>query len=104
VIKLKMLLVAKDELLDKSTWLARRLGYPESQTKVVVPEHVMFTLVGRMATETKFEVKLMSQAGSIADVVFDEYPVLVHNRNVIYRHNIWRYLKKVSSVPKASSP
>jgi hypothetical protein len=45
----KFILVTKDELLSKQTYLAQAFGYPQDQQKVIVPEHEVFKVLERFS-------------------------------------------------------
>ena len=72
------------------------LGHTPNPTTIVVPEHLIFLLLSKLASETTFEVKLMKGTTAITDLIQDDYPILIHNTVVIRKHNILRYLKKIS--------
>jgi hypothetical protein len=45
----KFILVTKDELLSKRTYLAQAFGYPQDQQKVIVPEYEVFKVLERFS-------------------------------------------------------
>jgi hypothetical protein len=48
----------------------------------------------------KFEIRTLENTTEIGENVFDNYPVLIHDTNIIETRNIKRYLKKISVLYK----
>lgn len=95
----KLIFVTREELLEPQTNLAWLFGYPQNQTKVVIPELLVFDLMSKITQDEgiSFEIKLMSNTKQISDNICDsDYPILIHNQMIIERQNIIRYLKKIS--------
>lgn len=63
----KFILVTKDELLSKQTYLAQAFGYPKDQQKVIVPEHEVFKVLERFSHQQQFHIKLLHDTEDISD-------------------------------------
>lgn len=97
----KLTLVTKKELLYEITYPAKLFCQQADSTEVSIPENTVFSVLTRLCSgenvvlETNAAENGVKQADSI--LFQDDFPVLLHNSNVVARGNIFGYLKKITS-------
>ena len=73
------------------------------QTKVVVPEQVLYNCYAKMLDPVSqdkvlFSEKKLESGKAMTDDVFSDYPSLVVGNKVINKNNIGIFLKKVTNI------
>lgn len=97
----KLTLVTKKELLNRVSFPVRLFAEQADQTEVVIPENLVFALLQRLCFGERVQLECFAAENGlkVADSILfqDEFPVLLHNSQLIAKSNIFRYLKKATT-------